>query len=231
MSPTYSPPNATPLPTSLTKRSHDSTAPPRPVNTPLPRIPEPHDWKPPTIPLDPTKVPSPPQILATELRDGFRKHKSLVQVDEGEAQESCLEYRRDLASNKKYEVLGDAALKAAWVAVLIGKGLTAKGLHHFSNILLTNATLSHLAWACDGFAPEITDEICTEGSIFRTQNVMADLCEAYFGALYLDTDGPNKLAKWVEQLEESGAFPTLDEDIEASVELEKMSRRAKRRRS
>jgi hypothetical protein len=98
--------------------------------------------------------------------------------------------------------------------------------------MVNNQTLGVLGWGC-GLAPLIqlgkNSNLAGEGGRNCTQHIVAEVFEAYIGALALDPSSSDALRQWFTQVfsKHGPVFPRLQEEVSQHLELIKPSREKK----
>ncbi|KAK4704601.1 hypothetical protein P7C70_g1606, partial [Phenoliferia sp. Uapishka_3] len=175
-----------------------------------------HPWRPPLLALSCDNLPPYPLIRCPARLAKARRHISLVKLPGVDPTSRDGNVRRELASNKTFELMGDSYLKAFVLDTLMDRypDLTASSLAKLITSLVANPTISWIAWHYGVFGADRLDvkDNLKQRSVWDTQNASADLFEAYLGGLV--RDGGTEVARvWIASVYSEKVFNTLNTEV------------------
>ncbi|GAA5860095.1 hypothetical protein JCM5353_002437, partial [Sporobolomyces roseus] len=213
---------ASPSPTS--SRNFSTNSPRRPAICSLPL---PNSWTPAELPIDVTRMPRLPLLPSRSVHQVYL-HKSGA----GNKPEEALLY--ESTSYRPLEFFGDAVVEYE-VSRLLRKRLPLAGpgvLTHLRRRLVDNRTLSIIGWT-SGLVSHIQFE---KGSPFAgddgvncPQGIVAEVLEAYIGALAEDEGSREGLTQWFEEVFGPGSRVFLSLTEEGMKREAKMAEKIQRR--
>ncbi|GAA5848754.1 hypothetical protein JCM8547_004616 [Rhodosporidiobolus lusitaniae] len=179
-----------------------------------PALSAPLDWRPPLVRLNLDSLPPLPPLPSTIEGQRALTHKS-ANIDRRALNFTEQDYDAEISSYRPLEWLGDAKLSEL-VSVELYRRFPRAASGSFATTrekLTSNYTISHISLAYGLPSRLRVGPDVARHSLQQSQNVAADLLEAYIGALVVSGGAGADLHAWVRELLSPIVMPTLVSDM------------------